>query len=105
MVGVHTPTAEVLLSSNHSEPLLNTRLLMGGAVLTGVGGMLATVGLTLGSAAVVGAGRRWQQRTEMTPAQLAKHAFDAAVAARTAAVGAWRGPMPVAVQRPSTDSA
>ena len=51
-------------------------------MLTGVGGVLATLGMTLGSAAVIGAGRRWQQRTEMTPAQLAKHAIDTAQVAQ-----------------------
>jgi hypothetical protein len=83
---------EVLVSTNRSDPPLNTRLLITGAVLTGLGGMVATLGLALGSAAVLAAARRWQQRTEMTPAQLAKHAYDAAQTARTAGWVAWREP-------------
>jgi len=93
---------EVPLSS-HPEHLVNTRLLMGGAVLTGIGGTIATLGLALGSAAVIGAGRRWQQRTEMTPAQLAKHAIGAAQAATNAGYGAWRAPAPIPAQRSSSD--
>jgi hypothetical protein len=91
------------LSTNHPDQPFNTRLLLSGAVLAGIGGVLAALGLSLGSAAVVGAGRRWQQRTEMTPAQLAKHAFDSAQVARTAGMGAWRDPMPV--RETSTDGA
>jgi hypothetical protein len=93
------------LSSNHPDQLINTRLLWSGAVLTGVGSVLATIGMTLGSAAVIGAGRRWQQRTEMTPAQLAKHALDSAQVARSAGVGAWRAPMPEAARRTPDDGA
>jgi hypothetical protein len=91
--------------SSHPEHLVNTRLLMGGAVLTGIGGTIATLGLALGSAAVIGAGRRWQQRTEMTPAQLAKHAVGAAQVATNAGYGAWRGPLPVPAQRSSSEQA
>lgn len=98
------------MSSKHSDQLFNTRLLMSGAVLTGVGATLAAVGLGLGSAAVIGAGRRWQQRTEMTPAQLAKHAYGAAQTARSAGMDAWRDPTAAAqlastvpAQRASTD--
>jgi hypothetical protein len=94
------------MSSNHSNQFINARSLFGAAVLVGVGGVLATLGMTLGSAAVIGAVRRWQQRTEMTPAQLARHAFDSAQAARTAGVAAWRAPMPTGARRPSsTDGA
>jgi hypothetical protein len=91
--------------SSHPEHLVNTRLLMGGVVLTGVGSAIATLGLALGSAAVIGAGRRWQQRTEMTPAQLAKHAIGAAQAATNAGYGAWRGPLAVPAQRSSSERA
>lgn len=56
------------MSASPSSRPVNSRLLTSGAVLVGVGGMIATAGLTLGSAAVLGAARRWQQGTEMTPA-------------------------------------
>jgi hypothetical protein len=102
---------EVLLSESQSNQLVNTHLLLSGAVLTGVGGTVAALGLGLASAAVIGAGRRWQQRTEMTPAQLAKHAVGAAQIASKAGYGAWRGPLssgarpPVPAPRSSTDAA
>jgi hypothetical protein len=93
----HPPEVSV---SRQSDQPVNTRLLLSGAVLTGVGGTVAALGLTCVSAAVIGAGRRWQQRTEMTPAQLARHAYGAARVARTAGVGAWRDPLP-ATARPT----
>ena len=93
------------MSSNSSESLLNTRVLMIGAVLACIGGMLAAFGFSIGGAAMIKAARRWQQRTEMTPAQLAKHAFDAAQTARAAGTDAWRGSAPVPSQRSSADGA
>lgn len=90
-----TPTSEVELSTH-----MNQRLLVGGAVLTGIGGMTLALGLALGSAAVLGAGRRWQRSTEMTPTQLALHAVGAARAATFAGAGAWRDGMPNG-QRPA----
>jgi len=88
------------LSSNHTDQPFNTRLLMSGAVLAGIGGSVAALGLGLASAAVVGAGRRWQQRSEMTPAQLAKHALGAAQIATNAGYGAWRGQSSTVAQQP-----
>ena len=100
------------MSGSQSNQLVNTHLLLlSGAVLTGVGGTVAALGLGLASAAVIGAGRRWQQRTEMTSAQLAKHAVSAAQIATKAGFGAWRGPLssgarqPVPAPRSSTDGA
>ncbi|WP_018335579.1 hypothetical protein [Actinomycetospora chiangmaiensis] len=89
-----------------SQPsqLVNTRLLISGAVLTGVGSMLATLGLALGGAAAVGAARRWQQRTEMTPAQLALHAYGAARTAQAAGLSAWRNPTPTPIPAQRTSS-
>ncbi|MCD2195430.1 hypothetical protein LQ327_18835 [Actinomycetospora endophytica] len=98
------------MSSTQSDRPVNTRLLLSGAVLTGVGGTLAAAGLACVSAAVIGAGRRWQQRTEMTPAQLARHAYGAAQTARSAGLGAWRDPLPAGAapsipRQTSTDGA
>ena len=97
------------MSQNHATQAVSTRMLVSGAVLTAVGSLIATLGLALGSAAVVQAARRWQQRTEMTPAQLAKHAYEAARTAQAAGVGAWRDPAaaraPIGTRRSSTDGA
>ncbi|NMO89513.1 hypothetical protein [Actinomycetospora sp. TBRC 11914] len=80
------------MSENSSDRRFDTRLFLGGAVLTALGSLLATLGVALGSVAVVQAGRRWQQGTEMTPAQLARHALGSAQAATTAGAQAWRAP-------------
>ena len=78
-------------SSNQS---FKSRLFLGGAVLTGFGSLLAMLGLAMGSVAVIEAGRRWQRRTEMSPAELAKHVIGTAQIATTAGAQAWRAPMP-----------
>lgn len=86
--------------SQNQPSVVSTRLLISGAVLTGVGSLLATLGLAVWGAAVLEAARRWQQRTEMTPAQLAKHAYGAARTAQVAGVSAWREPRPPAASAP-----
>ena len=72
----------------------NSRLFLGGAVLAAVGSLLVSTGLTLGSAALLDAARRWQRGTEMSPGQLARHAIGVAQAATNAGAQAWQAPMP-----------
>ncbi|MHC1559070.1 hypothetical protein ACR9E3_08940 [Actinomycetospora sp. C-140] len=76
-------------TSRRSGP---TGLLVGGAVLTAAGGMLAAVGTGLVAAAALSAARRWQRATEMTPVQLARHAASATLAGAGAGAQAWRRP-------------
>jgi hypothetical protein len=68
------------------------RLLVGGAVLTGAGGLLGVAGTSLIAVAALGAARRWQQATEMSPAQLARHAVSATLVGAGAGAHAWRRP-------------
>jgi hypothetical protein len=68
------------------------RLLVGGAVLTGAGGLLGVAGTSLIAVAALGAARRWQQATEMSPAQLARHAVSATLVGAGAGAQAWRRP-------------
>lgn len=93
------------MSANSSDRRFDTRLFLAGAVLTALGSALAAIGLAVGSVAVIEAGRRWQRSTEMTPAQLARHALGTAQAARSAGAQAWRAPMPEPrTEVPSSDS-
>ena len=90
------------MPANPTDRRFDTRLFLAGAVLTALGGALTAIGLAVGSVAVIEAGRRWQRSTEMTPAQLAKHALGTAQAARSAGAEAWRAPMPA--PRPAVSS-
>ena len=79
-------------ASARPAPPFNTGLFLGGAVLAGLGGLLGVIGAGLGAAAVVGAARRWQRGTEMTPTELARHAASATRVAASAGAQAWRAP-------------
>lgn len=82
------------MASRPPDQGFNSRLFLGGAVLAAAGSALVSVGLALGSAALLDAARRWQRGTEMSPAQLARHAIGVAQVATTAGAQAWQAPMP-----------
>ena len=69
---------------------LNRGMLVTAAALVVAGCVLGASGFTLGAAAVVGAGRRWYQRADLPPNQLAKLKWEQARAAAGAGAGAWR---------------
>jgi hypothetical protein len=60
------------------------------AVLIGIGGVLGLVGLSVGSAALVGGWRRWYRRVDLAPQELARLKWEQARAAAGAGVGAWQ---------------
>ena len=70
---------------------LNKKLLMGGAVLVGVGGVLGATGVLLGTTAFVSASRQWIRRFERGPAGVARQKLDQARAATLAGARAWQG--------------
>ncbi|MEJ2864316.1 hypothetical protein [Actinomycetospora flava] len=82
------------MASHPLDRRFNSRLFLGGAVLAATGSVLVSVGLGLGSAALLDAARRWQRGTEMSPAQLARHAIGVAQVATNAGAQAWQAPMP-----------
>ncbi|MDD7940132.1 hypothetical protein PHK61_17050 [Actinomycetospora lutea] len=82
------------MSSRPPDHGFNSRLFLGGAVLTAVGSLVASVGLGLSSVALLEAVRRWQRGTEMSPGQLARHALGVAQVATSAGAQAWQAPMP-----------
>jgi len=74
-----------------SQPVqVNRGLLITGAVLVGVGGVLGAAGLLLGSLAVVSATRRWVNQLDTPPSEMARQALHQARAATSAAAEAWR---------------
>ncbi len=70
---------------------VNQGLVMGGAVLIGLGGLLGFAGVMLLSSAVVSATRRWLQQLERPPREIAKLRMQQVRAATSAGAEAWRG--------------
>ena len=73
---------------------LNRRLVIGGGVLIGIGGLLGFTGVLLLSSAVVSATRRWMNQLEQPPSELAKLKWRQARAATTAGAKAWWSGLP-----------
>jgi hypothetical protein len=72
------------------EVQLNRRLIAGGGVLIGIGGLLGFTGMLLVSSAIVSAARRRVNQLEQPPSELAKRTWQQARAATTAGAKAWR---------------
>jgi membrane protein implicated in regulation of membrane protease activity len=69
---------------------VNQGLVIGGAVLLGLGGLLGFAGVMLLSTAVVSATRRWLQQLERPPREIAKLRMQQVRAATSAGAEAWR---------------
>lgn len=69
---------------------LNSGLLMSGAVLIAIGGVLGLIGMALGSTALVTASRRWVRQLDVPPSEIAKQKWAKAKVATNAGVSAWR---------------
>jgi hypothetical protein len=69
---------------------LNKGLVVAGAVLIGVGGVLGATGILLGTYAVVNASRDWMKQLEVPPGELARRKLHQARVASAAAAEAWR---------------
>jgi hypothetical protein len=68
--------------------------LVAGAVLVGVGGLLALAGFAVSGAALATAVRRWINEMEVPPNELARQQFTRARAATSAGASAWRQTAP-----------
>jgi hypothetical protein len=79
----------------------NSRLLITGAVLAGVGSLLGLAGLTLSMGALAGATRRWINEVQIPPSELARQQWARAKAATTAGASAWRNGMEQPASRPA----
>jgi hypothetical protein len=60
-----------------------------GAVLVGVGGLIAMSGLIVGGTAIMSATRRWFRSMEMPPSEVVKHKLGQTRAATVAGASAW----------------
>jgi hypothetical protein len=81
------------MSDRRTDPSLNDlnrRTLIAAAALCALGSILGLSGVTLAVGAVVGAGRRWYRRADLSPQQLARLKWEQAKAAAGASAGAWR---------------
>jgi hypothetical protein len=72
------------------EVQLNRRLIAGGGVLIGIGGLLGFTVMLLVSSATVSAARRRANQLEHPPNELAKRTWQQARAATTAGAKPWR---------------
>jgi hypothetical protein len=74
---------------------LNRGMIVGGGVLVALGGLLGFTGMTLLVSALISASRRWVDRMERPPSEVARRRWEqtkaAATAGASAGAAAWRG--------------
>jgi len=78
------------MQTANSWPQLKARPLITGAVLIGVGGMVALAGLIVGGSHLLAATRQWVREMEVPPSEVAKAKWAQARAAASAGASAWR---------------
>jgi hypothetical protein len=69
---------------------INTRQVIGGAILIGVGGMLSLAGVAMAGAALVAAYQDRVQQMDVPPSELARRHWGRMKAATAAGLGEWR---------------
>jgi hypothetical protein len=75
---------------------LNRNLIVGGGVLVALGGLLGFTGMALVLSALISATRRWVDRMEQPPSDIARHKWQQTKAAAAAGAAAWRDSPPTA---------
>lgn len=75
-----------------ARPQFQPGPLLTGAVLIGLGALLAMVGVAVGGSHLLSAMRRWVADMEVPPSELAKMKLAQARAAATAGAQAWQQP-------------
>ena len=68
----------------------NRGLLVGGAVLVGIGGVMGFAGMALVGSALLSATRQWVNQLEQPPSEMARRTWRQAMAAASAGAEAWR---------------
>jgi hypothetical protein len=69
---------------------INTQQIVGGAILIGLGGVLAIAGMALAGTAVVSAYRDRVNQMDVPPTELARRHWGRIKAATAAGVGTWQ---------------
>ena len=86
--------ATVAPMTNSSDPerafRLNSRPLIVGGVLMGLGGVLGLAGVVVSGSCLAAAVRDWANRQEVPPTELARHHWERAKASAAAGASAWR---------------
>jgi hypothetical protein len=75
---------------------LNRNLIIGGGVLVALGGLLGFTGMALVLSALISATRRWVDRMEQPPSDIARRKWQQTKAAAAAGAAAWRDSPPTA---------
>jgi hypothetical protein len=73
---------------------LNRNLIVGGGVLVAFGGLLGFTGMALVTSAVISAARRWVDKMEQPPSDIARRKWQQTKAAAAAGAAAWRDSPP-----------
>ena len=81
-------------TSNGEDIQLNRSLLVGGGVLVALGGLLGFTGMALVTSALLSAARRWVDRMEQPPSDIARRTWQQTRAAAAAGAAAWRDKPP-----------
>jgi hypothetical protein len=76
--------------SSQGDIQLNRSLLVGGGVLIALGGLLGFTGMALVGSALISATRRWINRLEQPPSEIARRKWQQTKAAASAGAAAWR---------------
>jgi len=81
-----------MTNSQVSQPKfqINTRQVIGGSILIGIGGVLAMAGMAMAGAAMVAAYRDRTQQMDVPPSEYARRHWNRMRAATAAGVGEWR---------------
>ena len=69
---------------------LNTRPLLVGGALMGLGGLLGLAGVVVSGSALAMALREWSAKQEVPPSEMARHHWERAKKATAAGATAWR---------------
>jgi hypothetical protein len=81
-------------TSNGGDLQLNRSLLVGGGVLVALGGLLGFTGMALVTSALLSAARRWVDRMEQPPSDIARRKWQQTRAAAAPGAAAWRDKPP-----------
>ncbi len=69
---------------------INTRQIVGGSILMGIGGVIALAGAVMAGTALVAAYRERVRQMEVPPSVLARQNWERVKAATAAGLGEWR---------------